>query len=108
MLKVQYELVDQKTYRFDVTLVHDDDGEAPSFADRWVVEDQDGNRLGERMLLHAHGSQPFTRSATIEIPPDVKVVIVRGHDQLHGFGGQAIVLDLGTGEARFVQDAHEP
>lgn len=108
MLKVQYELVDQNTYRFDVTLVHDDDGEAPSFADRWVVEDEDGYALGDRMLLHAHGSQPFTRSATIEIPSDVKVVIVRGHDQLHGFGGQAIVLNLETGEAHFVQDTDEP
>jgi hypothetical protein len=108
VLGVVYRPVGQGGYRFDVTLIHDDDGESPSFADRWVIEDEDGTMLGERVLLHAHGSQPFTRSATIKIPSTVRVVIIRGHDQRHGFGGQAIVLDLETGKFHLVQDAEGP
>jgi hypothetical protein len=105
VLDVAYEPLPDGRYRFDVTLVHDDPGEAPSFADRWVVEDIEGNLLGERILLHAHGSEPFTRSATIFIPESIGVVVVRGHDALHGFGGQAVRLDLRDGLKQPFTDA---
>ena len=70
-------------YRFDVTLYHDDDGE-DGYANWWQVETLAGKRLGRRELLHAHGTQEFTRSATIEIPEGIDRVVVRGHDQIHG------------------------
>jgi hypothetical protein len=95
---VSYESLDDFQFRFDVTLVHDDGGEAPQFADWWQVEDLAGNVLGRRILTHSHGSQPFTRSATIAIPTAVELVFIRGHDMLHGFGGQGIQLNLRTGE----------
>ncbi len=98
VIAVTYETISPGELRFDVTLIHDDDAEAPSFADRWFVEDLDGNLLGERILAHSHGTQPFTRSASIIIPDEIDVVIVRGHDQLHGLGGQSMRVDLGTGE----------
>ena len=72
--------------RFDVTLFHDDDGE-DGYADWWQVESLDGTRLGRRELLHAHSTAPFTRSATVAVPADVPCVVVRGHDQTHGYGG---------------------
>ena len=87
------------TYTFDVTLHHDDDGEE-GYANWWQVERLDGTRLGRRELLHAHSQQPFTRSETIEIPEDVTCVVVRGHDQTHEYGGQAIVVNLGSRETR--------
>ena len=98
VIAVTYEAISPGEVRFDVTLIHDDDAEAPSFADRWFVEDLEGNMLGERILAHSHGTQPFTRSATIHIPSEINIVIVRGHDQLHDLGGQSMRVDLSTGE----------
>jgi hypothetical protein len=93
---------DGRSFGFDVTLYHDDDGE-DGYANWWQVETLDGDRLGRRELLHAHSTAPFTRSATIEIPEGVTCVIVRGHDQKHGYGGQAALVNLDSGEARFVR-----
>lgn len=98
VLAVEFEQLDDGRYRFHVTLQHDDDGEAPQYADAWQIEDLEGSVLGVRELLHSHGNQPFTRSHTIEIPQDVEVVIVRGHDQKHGYGGQIMRADLRSGE----------
>ncbi|MDG5778441.1 hypothetical protein VB773_02525 [Haloarculaceae archaeon H-GB2-1] len=92
--------------RFDVTLYHDDDGE-DGYANYWVVEDLDGSLLGTRKLTHAHGTREFTRSKTISIPDDVTCVVVRGHDQTHQYGGQAMTVNLETGETRGVQQGTE-
>ena len=94
------------TYTFDVTLHHDDDGEE-GYANWWQVERLDGTRLGRRELLHAHSQQPFTRSETIEIPEDVTCVVVRGHDQIHEYGGLAIVVNLDSGETRLRDQGSE-
>jgi hypothetical protein len=98
VLETTYENLESSQVRFDVTLVHDDDAESPQFADWWQVEDLSGNILGKRILTHSHGTLPFTRSAEIEVPSDVESVIIRGHDMLHGFGGQVLQLNLITGE----------
>lgn len=98
VLDVQFDDLGEGRYQFDVTLLHDDQGEAPSFADSWHVWDLQGNLLGERLLAHSHGTQPFTRSATIEIPEGVSTVLVRGHDMEHGHGGQSMRVDLESGE----------
>jgi hypothetical protein len=88
-------------YRFDVTLYHDDDGE-DGYANWWDVETRDGERLGRRELLHPHGTREFTRSTTVEIPDDVDCVVVRGHDETHGFGGRAMLVNHRTGATRAV------
>jgi hypothetical protein len=93
--------------RFDVTLYHDDDGE-DGYANWWQVETLDGERLGRRELLHAHGTRPFTRSASIAVPDGTAYVVVRGHDQTHGYGGQAMVVDLDTGATEAVRQGPEP
>ena len=98
VLDITYEILESTQVRFDVTLVHDDDGESPQYADWWQVENLSGNILGKRILTHGHGTNPFTRSATIEVPPDIESVIIRGHDMLHGFGGQILQLNMLTGE----------
>ena len=94
-------------YAFDVTLHHDDGGEE-GYANWWQVERLDGTRLGRRELLHAHSEQPFTRSTTVEIPDDVSRVVVRGHDQTHGYGGVAVLVTLNDGSVRFVDQGPDP
>jgi hypothetical protein len=94
-------------YRFDVTLYHDDDGE-DGYANWWQVERLDGTRLGRRELLHAHSEQPFTRSETVEIPDGVSCVVVRGHDQTHGYGGVAAVMDLADSTVRRIDQGSDP
>jgi hypothetical protein len=98
VLEVEFEHLGDGNYRFDVTLFHDDDGEAPMYADSWQVWDTEGNILGERVLTHGHGTRPFTRSATIEIPVGIVIVLVRGHDMEHGHGGQSMRVNLESGE----------
>ena len=92
---------------FTVGLHHDDAGE-DGYADWWQVETLDGTQLGRRDLLHAHESnQPFERSETIEIPDDVTCVVVRGHDQTHGYGGRAVVVNLDSGGQNAISQGSE-
>ena len=93
--------------RFDVTLLHDDDGE-DGYANWWQVERLDGTRLGRRDLLHAHGTREFTRSGTVEVPGGVSCVVVRGHDETHGYGGRAMLVNLDSGATRGVEQGPDP
>jgi len=93
-------------YVFDVTLYHDDDGE-DGYANWWQVERLDGQRLGRRELLHAHSTEPFTRSETVAVPEESPCVVVRGHDQTHGYGGQAMVVAVPGGGTRTVKQGRE-
>ena len=93
------------TYRFNVKLQHDDEGESPNFADYWQVEDLNGQVLGKRILAHSHSNVPFTRTETISIPEGVTQVVVRGHDMNHGFGGQAMSINLLSGETMVLTDS---
>ncbi|MEZ3165086.1 hypothetical protein ABNG03_04840 [Halorubrum sp. RMP-47] len=95
-------------YAFDVTLHHDDNSEE-GYANWWQVERLDGTRLGRRELLHAHSEQPFTRSTTVTIPDeDTSRVVIRGHDQTHGYGGVAALVTLDEGSVRFVDQGLDP
>jgi hypothetical protein len=94
------------SYRFDVALHHDDGGE-DGYANWWQVETLDGERLGRRDLLHPHSQQPFTRSETISVPDDTTCVVVRGHDETHDYGGQALLVDLASGDTRSVRQGGE-
>lgn len=107
VLDVAFESSGDGSVQFDVTLLHDDDGE-DGYADWWQVETPEGSQLGRRTLLHAHGTQPFTRSATVEIPAEVTCVVLRGHDQTHGYGGQAQLVDLETGDTRSIRQGSDP
>jgi hypothetical protein len=104
---VDFEPLDETRYRFNVTLYHDDAGE-DGYANWWQVETLDGTQLGRRELLHAHGTREFTRSETIEVPSGVTRVVVRGHDQTHGYGGQVFIVNLETHEMRAVNQGAEP
>ena len=90
----------QGTWRFDVTVRHNDEG-WDHYADRWEVVDPDSlAELGVRVLAHPHDNeQPFTRSASgITIPSATTKVLIRAKCNLHGFEGQAITVDLDSSD----------
>jgi len=93
-------------YTFEVTLHHDDEGE-DGYANWWQVERPDGTRLGRRELLHPHARQPFTRSDSYDLPADVSCVVVRGHDETHGYGGRAMLVGLESGATRPIDQGGE-
>ena len=85
---------DADTWTFAVTVRHDDRN-PDHWADWWRVRTVDGRDLGRRVLLHSHvGEQPFTRDERIQIPRDVRTVVVEAHDKVHGLGGATVTVDL--------------
>ncbi|WP_247869213.1 hypothetical protein [Ahrensia sp. 13_GOM-1096m] len=84
-----------KSWRFSVTVKHDDAG-WDHYADKWAVFAPDGTMLGERVLAHPHDNeQPFTRSKSgILIDEAINVVTVKAHDKVHGWGSDALTYEL--------------
>ncbi len=82
-------------WTISVTLRHADTG-WDHYANLWQVLSPDGHVLGERVLLHPHvDEQPFTRSLSgIEIPPDLRDVVIRASDTVHGFSPETFDLAL--------------
>lgn len=66
------------------------------YADAWRVLAPDGTELGVRELGHDHASeQPFTRTLSgIVVPATVDVVTVEGRDQVNGWGGATVEVEL--------------
>lgn len=66
------------------------------YADAWRVLGPDGEVYGIRELAHDHANeQPFTRRQSgIVIPESVTVVTVEGRDQISGWGGAVVEVEL--------------
>jgi hypothetical protein len=88
------------SYTFSVTVRHNDTG-WNHYSDWWRIKTLDGEEIERRVLAHPHETeQPFTRSLSgITIPDDIDKIIVEAHDNVHGYGGQVIIVDLRTGHA---------
>ena len=84
-----------KTYDFSVTVLHKDAG-WEHYANKWDVTDEKGTVLGARVLYHPHvDEQPFTRNLSgVKIPKNIKSVIIRAHDSVHGYGGKVMTVAL--------------
>ncbi len=80
---------------FAVTLKHADEG-WDHYANLWQVETENGQVLGERVLLHPHvDEQPFTRSlGGVEVPARADKVYVRARDSVHGWSPQRFEVPL--------------
>ncbi len=93
VVKVEVTQQSNRTYSFQVTVRHNDEG-WEHYADAWdVIGDDsgaDGTIYATRVLAHPHeNEQPFTRGKSgVSIPEGIKSVIVRAHDKVHGFGGK--------------------
>lgn len=83
------------TYQFSVSVRHNDEG-WDHYADAWDVSNLDGTVYATRVLAHPHeNEQPFTRSKSgVNIPAGVKMVLVRAHDKVHGYGGKTMQVAL--------------
>ena len=83
------------SFRFDVSVRHDDEG-WDHYANAWQVVGPNGGVLGERVLLHPHETeQPFTRSLSgVAVPDEIKTVTIRAKDSVHEFGGKEMSVDL--------------
>ena len=77
------------------TVRHNDEG-WDHYADAWQLLDEEGNELGMRILAHPHDDeQPFTRQLCgIKIPEQILKIIVRAKCNMHGYGGQPVLVDL--------------
>ena len=85
----------QDSFRFDVTLRHDDSG-WDHYADGWEVLSPSGDVLGKRVLAHPHvNEQPFTRSLSgVRIPQGISTVSIRAHDSVHGYNREMFEVSL--------------
>jgi len=85
---------------FNTSVRHNDQG-WEHYANGWEVLDLEGNQLGYRLLGHPHDNeQPFTRQqCSIKIPSGISKVIVRAKCNRHGFGGEAVVVDLNDNQS---------
>ena len=106
---VKATLTGDSKWTFEVTVNHSDVGWR-DFADGWDVVLPDGKAIliqpkdrFTRVLAHPHvDEQPFTRTQeNVLIPAGTKIVTVRAHDLVDGYGGKEIKVNLeedaGTG-----------
>jgi hypothetical protein len=95
VIDVKVKKISDQLYDFNVTVSHKDTG-WEHYADKWEIINSEGAVLGARILHHPHvNEQPFTRSLSgVKIPLDIKAVIIRAHDSVHGYGGKVVKIDL--------------
>lgn len=94
VLGVKVDPLGERQYRIAVTLSHGDTG-WDHYANAWLVFDEDGKLIGERVLHHPHvNEQPFTRSLTLTIPEPVRLITIKGQDSVHGTDGKMMVIEL--------------
>lgn len=95
VVKVDVTQQSNGSYSFQVTVRHNDEG-WDHYADAWDVGRTDGTIYTTRILAHPHeNEQPFTRGKSgVQIPENVKSVIIRAHDKVHGHGGKTIEVTL--------------
>jgi hypothetical protein len=94
VLGVKVDPLGERQYRIAVTLSHGDTG-WDHYANAWLIFDENGEKIGERVLHHPHvNEQPFTRSLTLTIPETVRLITVKGQDSLHGTNGKMMVIEL--------------
>jgi hypothetical protein len=97
VISVDFERQGDK-YTFHVTVRHGDTG-WQHYADRWEILSGDGDVIATRTLLHPHvDEQPFTRSRSgISLPPGTTTVTVRAHDNVDGYGGKTVKVNVEDG-----------
>jgi hypothetical protein len=82
------------SFQVITTVKHADTG-WDHYANGWEILDENGKVIGKRVLYHPHvKEQPFTRSHTLNIPPEVKTITIRAIDSVHGIGGKTFSVTL--------------
>jgi len=88
VIDVKIRLNSDKSYHFEVTVKHQDEG-WNHYVNKWEVLSPSGKVLAVRVLHHPHvNEQPFTRSLfSVKIPSNIMKVTVRVYDSVHHYGG---------------------
>ncbi len=88
VINVKVRLNSDRSYHFDVTIKHNDEG-WNHYVNKWDIVSPDGKVIATRVLHHPHvNEQPFTRSLfSVKIPNNIKQVTVRAYDSVHHYGG---------------------
>lgn len=86
------------TWRFEVTVQHDEEG-PEHYVDQWevLIPLPDGQTFSyARPFTQPHQpAQPFeTALSGLRLPEGTTQVTVRAHDSRDGYGGQEVVVDL--------------
>jgi len=86
---------DNGTWSFAVTVSSPYDS-PERYADGWRVLGPDDRVYGVHTLGHDHANeQPFTRRQIgVDVPDGVEAVTIEGRDQVSGFGGQTVTVEL--------------
>ena len=95
VISVEVTKLENSTYKFNVTVSHNDEG-WNHYVNKWDVVGLDGTVYGTRTLYHPHvDEQPFTRSLSgVKIPKGISRVTIRAHDSVHGYGGEVVTIVL--------------
>ena len=95
VIKVEVIKLEDRIYRFDVTVSHSDEG-WKHYVNKWDVVGSDNSVFSTRTLHHPHvDEQPFTRSMSgVKIPEGITSVTVRAHDSVHEYGGKIVTVVL--------------
>lgn len=88
VIKVKVKLNSDRSYHFDVTIKHKDEG-WNHYVNKWDIISPSGKVIATRVLHHPHvNEQPFTRSLfSVKIPQGMKHVTIRAYDSVHRYGG---------------------
>jgi len=85
-------------WNISVTCRHDDK-DMSHYCDWWRARAGDGVLDAKRVMKHAHGSKPFTRSLeNVEIHHGVLEFLVEANCSVHGLGGKTVRVDFGKME----------
>ncbi len=95
VLRVEVRTAGADRFDFDITVSSPYDT-PQRYADGMRAMGRDGKVHGVRKLWHDHAAeQPFTRDLYgVQIPPDVRSVVVQARDQQHGWGGRTVEVAL--------------
>jgi len=95
VVEVKIKASGDRIYRFDVTVLHGDEG-WDHYVDKWDIVGHGDILLGTRILHHPHvREQPFTRSLSgVKIDQTSNKVTVRAHDSVHGYGGKVVTVNI--------------
>ena len=94
VVEVKIKLVGVNQFHIDTTIKHADTG-WDHYANAWIVFDESGNKIGERILHHPHvKEQPFTRSLKLSIAAGVKTITIKAQDSVHGLNQQGVQIAI--------------
>lgn len=93
VIGVDYEQYGQE-YAFWVTISDEDDGSNQSYPVWWTVETGEGDVIANHSIQQPVNGIRVESEGTYTVPDDVRYLTVRGYDNVYGYGGESVEIDL--------------